>query len=196
MTTSLKPRTLSETLLKANTAASHGLLALAGSLLIALLAQIAVPIGPVPVTGQTLGVLLTAAVLGPRRGTLAVILYLGEGALGLPVFAGGRAGIMVLAGPTGGYLAGFVVAALVVGGMAQSGMDRRPSTALFSMLLGTATIYLFGVAWLSRFVGWSAVLPTGVYPFLIGDALKAGIATAALPGAWSAIRKATGTAPR
>jgi len=177
------------TLVDSQTVLGNGLLVLAGSLLIALLAQLAVPIGPVPVSGQTLGVLLVAAVLGPRRGVLAVTTYLAEGALGAPVFAGGRAGLIVLAGPTGGYLAGFIGAALVVGWLCRAGMDRRPWTVFVTMAAGSAVIYLFGIMWLSRFTGWSAVLPVGVYPFLLGDAMKAAIATLLLPVAWSMLRR-------
>ncbi len=182
-------RTITDVLAGQGTIVSNGLLALAGSLLIAILAQIAVPVGPVPISGQTLGVLLVAAVLGPRRGTLAVAMYLAKGAAGLPVFAGGRAGLAVLMGPTGGYLIGFVAAAAVVGTLCRAGMDRRPATTFVTMIVGSAVIYLFGVLWLARFTGWSSVLQFGVVPFLFGDALKAAIATVALPVAWSFIRR-------
>jgi biotin transport system substrate-specific component len=181
--------TVVDAITRTTTLTGNALLALAGSLLIAALAQIAVPVGPVPISGQTLGVLLVAAVLGPRRGAWAVLLYLAEGTMGLPVFAGGRAGLMVLMGPTGGYLVGFVAAALVVGTLCEAGMDRRPTTTFITMLAGSAAIYLFGVVWLARFTGWNSVLQFGVYPFLFGDALKAAIAAVGLPMAWSFIRK-------
>lgn len=182
-------RTVADVLVGSNTVAANTLLALAGSLLIAILAQIAVPVGPVPISGQTLGVLLVAAILGPRRGAAAVAMYLFEGAIGLPVFAGGRAGLIVLMGPTGGYLVGFMAAALVVGSLARLGMDRRPSTTFVAMIAGSAVIYGFGVVWLAQFTGWSAVLQFGVYPFLFGDLLKAAIATVALPMAWSFVSR-------
>ena len=182
-------RTVADLLTGSNTLVGNTLLALAGSLLIAMLAQIAVPAGPVPISGQTLGVLLVAAVLGPRRGAWAVTMYIAQGAMGLPVFAGGRAGLIVLMGPTGGYLVGFIAAAFVVGTLCRMGMDRRPATTFITMVAGSATIYLFGVVWLARFTGWSTVLQFGVYPFLFGDALKAAIATVALPMAWSFIRR-------
>lgn len=163
---------------------ANGFAVVVASIFIGLLAQIAVPIGPVPITGQTLGILLVAASLGWRRGGGAIALYVAQGAAGLPVFAGGTAGIAILAGPTGGYLAGFVVAGLVVGWLCEAGLDRRFSTSIVAMLAGTACIYLLGVAWLSRFVGWSNVLPTGVLPFLVGDAIKLAIAAVALPSSW------------
>ena len=181
-------RTATDTLVGQDTLVSNGLLALAGSLLIAILAQIAVPVGPVPISGQTLGVLLVAAVLGPKRGAWAVMMYIAEGAAGLPVFAGGRAGLAVLLGPTGGYLIGFIAAAAVVGTLCRAGMDRRPATTFVTMIVGSAAIYLFGVLWLAQFTGWSSVLQFGVIPFLFGDALKAAMATVALPVVWSFIR--------
>lgn len=182
-------RTIADALAGQHTLTGDGLLVLAGSLLIATLAQIAIPVGPVPISGQTLGVLLVAAVLGPKRGAGAVTMYIAEGAVGLPVFAGGRAGLAVLIGPTGGYLIGFIAAAIVVGALCRAGMDRRPSTTFATMIVGSAVIYLFGVFWLARFTGWSSVLQFGVIPFLFGDALKAAIATVALPMAWRFIRK-------
>ncbi len=181
--------TVADALAGQGTIVSNGLLALAGSLLIATLAQIAVPVGPVPISGQTLGVLLVAAVLGPKRGALAVTMYVAEGTVGLPVFAGGRAGLAVLMGPTGGYLIGFIAAAWVIGTLCRAGMDRRPTTTFITMIVGSAVIYLFGILWLAQFTGWSSVLQFGVIPFLFGDALKAAIATVALPMAWSFIRR-------
>jgi biotin transport system substrate-specific component len=102
-------------------------LVVTGSVFIALLAQVAIPLpfSPVPITGQTFAVLLVGVLLGSRRGGLGVLLYLLEGAAGLPFFAGGTAGLARLAGPTGGYLVGFVVAAIVVGLLAERGWDRR-----------------------------------------------------------------------
>lgn len=156
------------------------LLVLSGSLFIALLAQVAVPVGPVPVSGQTLGVFLVAIALGPRRGVLAVALYLAQGIAGLPFFAGGTTGPAVLMGPTGGYLIGFLPAALIAGRIAGPGQGR-PGIAAALLTIATATIYLSGGLWLSRFIGTSSVFQLGVAPFLFGDALKIGIATMAAP---------------
>ena len=175
------------------TATAALLLVIAGSLFIALTAQVAVYIGPVPVSGQTLGVLLVGALLGTRKGVAAVALYIGEGLAGMPVFAGGRAGVVVLAGPTGGYLVGFLAAAAIAGYLAESGMDRRPSTAFLAMGLASLAIYIPGVLWLSRFTGWESVLAAGVYPFLAGDLVKTAIAALALPLGWSVLRHRRGS---
>ncbi len=165
-------------------------LILAGSLLIALSAQLAVklPFSPVPITGQTLAVLLIGALLGRRRGALAVVVYIGQGVLGLPVFAGGAAGWARLAGPTGGYLVGFVLAAYVVGLLAERGWDRRPATTVAAMALGNAVIYACGLVWLSGFVGgMDKALTLGMTPFLVGDLLKIALAAVLLPAGWKVL---------
>jgi biotin transport system substrate-specific component len=156
---------------------------LAGSLLIALTAQIYIPLpfSPVPLTGQTLGVLLVGTVLGGMRGSLAVLTYLAEGASGLPVFAGGAMGVGVFFGPTAGYLLGFVPAAYLTGRLAEFGFDKRVWTMALAMLLGTLLILLLGASWLSWFVGGSNALQMGVFPFLPGDVIKISVAALALP---------------
>lgn len=166
-----------------------GLLVGAGVLLTGALAQLAVPIGLVPVSGQTLGILIVAAVLGPQLGTWSATLYVAAGSAGLPVFAGGRAGLAVLLGPTGGYLLGFIAASYVVGTLCRMGADRRIWTTFLTMIAGSVVIYLCGVAWLSRFAGWGNVLPAGVYPFVLGDLLKAVVASLAIPLAWKHINR-------
>jgi len=153
--------------------------------------SIALHVGPVPVSGQTLGVLLVGSALGWRLGMLAVLAYLGQGLAGLPVFAGGGAGWVVLSGPTGGYLAGFVLAAGLVGFLAERGWDRRPLSMALAMTLGTTVIILCGVVRLSAFVGWEQVWAAGVQPFLAGDVLKVALASGLLPGAWW-LRRALG----
>jgi biotin transport system substrate-specific component len=167
------------------------ILVLGGSLLIALAARIQIPLpfSPVPVTGQTFAVLLLGALYGSKRGLATVLTYLVLGTLGLPFFAGGASGLARLAGPTGGYLVGFVAAAFVVGVLAERGWDRRLWTAAVAMILGNLVIYAAGVAWLARFVGWDAVLATGVLPFLAGDALKIALATLLLPAGWKLLRR-------
>lgn len=164
------------------------LLVVAGSLLVALSAQIKLPMWPVPVTLQTLAVLVVGGVLGSRLGALSLLAYLFEGAMGLPVFAGG-ASLTTLAGPTMGYLLGFVVAAFVVGWFCERGWDRKMGTAVLVMLLGTAVIYLFGLPWLAQFTGWNKVLQLGLMPFIPGDILKAIVAAAALPLGWKLLAK-------
>lgn len=170
-----------------------------GTLLIALSAQVAIPLlfSPVPITGQTLAVLLTGALLGSRRGSLCLLLYLAEGAFGLPVFAGGMAGPARLLGPTGGYLVGFIPAAFLTGLLAERGWDRRVRTTLLVMLLGNAAIYAFGLPWLARFVGGERVLTSGLLPFIPGDLLKSILATTLLPSGWKLLgRKGDGEKER
>jgi len=167
-------------------------LILAGSLLIALAAQLQIrlPFSLVPLTGQTFAVLLLGALYGSRRGPATVVTYLVLGAVGFPIFAGGAAGLARFVGPTAGYLVGFVLAAFAVGSLSERGWDRRPWTTAASMILGNAIIYMTGVLWLSRFVGWQVVLTTGVFPFLLGDALKIALATFLLPSGWRLIGRA------
>lgn len=164
-------------------------LIIGGSLLIALTAQIELPLWPVPVTGQTFGVLLVAALLGRRLGTMSIITYLVEGAIGLPFFSGGGAGAAHLVGPTGGYLAGFVVAAYVVGWLCERGWDRRLETAVLVFMLGNLVIYVPGLLWLSRFVGWQSVLHVGLFPFIPGDILKLLLAALTLPTGWKFLNR-------
>jgi len=174
-------------------------LVVGASLLTALAAQVAVPLpgSPVPLTGQTFAVLLTGAALGARRGFLAQALYLLEGAAGLPVFAGGLGGAWLFAGPTGGYLAAFPLAAAVTGTLAAPARHARASgrnfaAALAAMLLGTAVILLLGTAWLARFVPLPQALAAGTWPFVPGDLLKAVAAALVLSAAWRARRGRAG----
>lgn len=167
-------------------------LILGGSLLIALAAQLHVvlPFSPVPITGQTFAVLLLGALYGRKRGPATVLTYLALGVMGLPVFAGGAFGVARIIGPTGGYLVGFLMAAYVVGLLSERGWDRKPWTTAASMIIGNGVIYGAGVLWLSRFVGWPAVLSTGLLPFLAGDALKIALAAILLPAGWKVIGRA------
>ncbi len=166
-------------------------LVLGGSALVALAAQVSVPLpfSPVPVTGQTFAVLLVGAALGARLGAYALLAYLGEGIIGLPVFApgGGLSGLARLVGPTGGYLVGFIVAAFVVGALAERGWGRRLWTSVLAMLVGSVAIYVFGLAWLVKFVGPERVLVAGLFPFIPGDLVKLVLAALALPAAWRVV---------
>lgn len=164
-------------------------LIISGSLFIALSAQVAVPLpfSPVPVTGQTLAVLLVGALLGSRRGASSLLLYLLEGAVGLPVFAGGMSGPAHLLGPTGGYLFGFVGAAFVTGLLAEQRWDRRVQSNALAMLLGNLVIYAFGLLWLAHFVEADKVLALGFYPFIAGDLMKLALATIFLPSGWKIV---------
>jgi biotin transport system substrate-specific component len=166
-------------------------LVIGGSLLVAMLAQVAIPLPftPVPITGQTLGVLLVGMLLGSRRGALSIVAYLAEGAAGLPFFAGGKAGAALLVGATGGYLMGFIVAAGLVGWLAERGFDRNIPKALVAMTLGTATILLFGVTWLSTLIGFSQAMSLGVVPVLPGAVIKITLAALILPTGWHFLGK-------
>jgi len=165
------------------------LLVLAGSLVMALCAQIVIPLQPVPITGQTFGVLLIGAALGSKRGAAAMLAYIAEGALGLPFFAGGASGLAILTGATAGYLVGFVVAAFVIGLLAERGLERSFRTSLVPFLVGTIVIYIFGVSWLAFVLGdFGKALSLGMTPFLIGDAIKLVAAALTLPAAWKMIR--------
>ncbi len=161
-------------------------LVIGGSLLIGLCAQVKIllPFSPVPITGQTFAVLMIGALLGPWRGSLAVLSYIMEGVAGLPVFALGG-GFTVLIGPTGGYLLGFIPAAYLTGLLARKGWDRRIGTTILAMVLGNIVIYAFGLLWLCCLMGINRSVPAvGLYPFVVGDLLKIALAAGALPAGW------------
>lgn len=160
-----------------------------GSLLLAASAQIKIPLYPVPVTGQTLVVLLIGMVYGLRLGGITIAAYLLQGAIGLPVFAGGAFGIATLVGPTGGYLGGFLIAAVVMGFLAERGMGRNIISTIIAMIIGNAVIYVMGVSWLASFIGAEKALAAGVLPFLYGDALKLVVAAGLMPVAWSIVKR-------
>ena len=190
MDTTLAPTLFDRSLPRVNPRVRDILLVVGGSLVVAGMAQVRIPLPftPVPITGQTFAVLLVGATLGFRRGAISLLLYLLQGILGLPVFAGGASGMAILLGPTGGYLIGFVVAAGLVGLLAARGMDRRIPSALLAFLAGETVIYLFGVAWLSVFLGIQHAIVAGLLPFLVGDAIKLAAAGLALPAAWRLVK--------
>lgn len=161
------------------------LLILAASVLIALSAQTAIklPFTPIPVTGQTFAILVVGMALGSKRGALAVIAYLIEGASGLPFFANGTGGLAVLAGPTSGFLLGFIPAAFLTGFLAEHGWDRNPLTTALAMLTGNAVIYIPGLIVLGMLLGTtpSKTLEYGFLPFYMGDIVKLVVAAAMMP---------------
>jgi len=165
-----------------------GVTIVAGAALTALAAQVSLPVpgSPVPVTGQTFAVLLTAAALGPLRGLASQGLYLALGLVGLPVFAGAAHGPHVVFGASGGYLVGFLVAAAIVGAGARRGADRSPLRTLLLFALASVVIYAIGTAWLCLDTGMSASagIAAGVTPFIPGDVAKALLAAGLLPGTW------------
>ncbi len=168
------------------------LLALAGSALLAVSAKIQVPIPPVPMTMQTLVVLLIGATYGWRLGGATVLLYLTEGMLGLPVFANtppAAASPAYLLGPTGGYLIGYVAAAVVMGFLAERGWDRSLGRVVVMMAVGHAVIFAFGFAWLAHLLGPAKAWLVGAAPFILGTVLKTALAAALMKAAWTVVRR-------
>jgi biotin transport system substrate-specific component len=165
-------------------------LVLVGTALLAVSAQVRLPLPftPVPLTGQTFAVLFLGAVLGSAPATSSAGIYWAIGACGLPVFNGGSGGWAAASGPTGGYLAGMVAAAFVVGWFAERGWCRD-GRIVVALLLGEASVYICGLPWLGLFVGPRHVLQMGLFPFLAGDALKMAAVSALLPGGWQAVRR-------
>jgi len=162
-----------------------------GALFVAVLAQVKIALAftPVPLTGQTFAVLLSGAALGSKRGAASMALYIAIGALGLPVFAGGASGMAYLSGATLGYLIGFVMAAYVIGLLAERGVERNVRTSIVPFLVGTVIISACGITWLALMLGsLSKAITAGLLPFLIGDTIKLIAASLALPGAWKLVR--------
>ena len=161
---------------------------IAGIAVLAISAHIKIPFYPVPVTMQTLAVLAIGMTYGTRLGGATLLGYLGVGAAGAPVFAGG-AGVAYMMGPTGGYLLGFFVAAVVLGALAERGWTRSIITTVAAMVLGNAIIYLLGVSWLANLIGSQKAIEFGLLPFLYGDALKLVIAALGVPYLWSKLQQ-------
>ena len=169
--------------------AKMSLLALIGSGLLTISAKLNVPFYPfiVPMTMQTFAVLVIGMAFGWKLGTATVMLYLIEGALGLPVFAYTPAkgiGITYMVGPTGGYLIGFLLSAALLGYLGEKGFDRNIGTTLVAMLMGTAVIFLLGYIWLAYLIGAEKAFLYGVYPFLWAEAFKIVLAALVLPTCW------------
>ncbi|MYI82659.1 MAG: biotin transporter BioY [Chloroflexi bacterium] len=194
-------RTRLDALLPRETLVRDVVLIVAGSALLALCAQVTIhlPIGPVPITGQTFAVLLIGAVLGPRLGTIAAALYVLEGIANLPVYASGAHGWGVIIGSSGGYLLSYPFAAFAVGFLARLGWDRRPVTLALAMLVGNVIIYVFGLPWLANWMyvneatlGIEAsaglVMQWGLTPFIPGDLAKLLLAASLVPAGWLAVR--------
>ena len=176
--------------------ARHLGLILAGALLIYLTALISIPVpgSPVPVTGQTFGVLLVGGALGFRRGLAAVVLYVVLGLVGLPFFAEGKGGLQVILGASGGYLIGFILAGSLVGRLAELGWDRNLLGAVGAMVIGNALIYAVGLPWLAAVTGWDAAktVKLGLEPFILGDLVKLVLAAIVFPAAWWVVGRRPG----
>jgi biotin transport system substrate-specific component len=166
-------------------------LAVAATIALWISAKIQVPLYPVPITMQTFVVLAVGMAFGWRLGAATMLLYLAEGAIGMPVFAGTPErgiGLAYMMGPTGGFLVSYVFAAALVGWLASKGWDRNPLSTLAAMFLGSVVIYAIGLAWLAQMTGWSySVIEKGALPFLYGDAVKMLLAAAILPVAWKLV---------
>jgi biotin transport system substrate-specific component len=150
-------------------------------LMLAALSRITIPLLPVPVTGQTLGVLLMGMMLGRKRALAAILSYLALGIIGFPVFAAGSFGLATLVGPTGGYLLGFIPAAYILGFLGDKGWYNKAYTAIAALVIGHAIVFTFGLLWLANFTGWNAVLTTGFVPFVPGAVIKTLVAFALIP---------------
>ncbi len=172
------------------------LLALIGSALLTVSAKIQVPFYPVPMTMQTFMVLTLGMAFGWRLGAATVLLYLAEGAMGLPVFSGTPEkgiGLAYMMGGTGGYLAGFVLASALCGLLAEHGWDRYAVTTALAMVLGNIVIYVPGLLWLGSLFGWDQpILAWGLTPFVAGDLAKLALAAIAMPLVWRLVSSFTG----
>ncbi|OCW56486.1 biotin transporter BioY [Hoeflea olei] len=176
--------------------AASALTVIAGSALMALSSKVAIPFYPVPLTMTTFVAIRLGLALGARLGTAAVALFLIQGALGLPVFAGTPEkglGLAYMMGPTGGYLIGYALAAFAAGFLAERGMDRTPGRAFIAALVAGALIYVPGLLWLGALFGWDQpILAWGLTPFLPGDLAKAALAALVFPAAWAMIGRKGG----
>jgi len=190
---SLSATSLRSSLIPRSTALSHAVLVVSGVLGLAALAQIAIPVpgSPVPVTGQTLGVLILGTAYGSTLGFTTFALYILAGIAGAPVFADGGHGLDRIVGATGGYLVGMLVATFVLGQLARFRLDQKFFTVLPSMLIGTVTTFSFGLIWLHQYTGqsWSWTFEKGLTPFIVGEVLKIAIAGTSLPAIWRVVNR-------
>lgn len=176
-------------------------LVVAGAAFVAALAQLEVPLWPVPITGQTLAVVVVGAALGARRGAAALLAYLVAGLAGLPVFAGFTGTIAAVAKPSFGFIIGFVVAAFVAGWFAERAWDRKPLLAFVGFVAASAIPFAFGIPYMAlilNLVGggdytFAQLLDFGLWPFIVGGLVKAALAAALIPAAWAAVRAADRT---
>ncbi len=163
--------------------------AVLGSALLAVSAKVQVPFWPVPMTMQSMVVILLGMAYGSRLAAATVLLYLLEGLSGLPVFAGAGAGPAYMAGPTAGYLLGFVLAAGVTGWLAERGWDRSPAKAIAALALGHALLFVPGVAWLAVLFGAEKAIAVGLTPFLAATVLKTALGAAIMQAAWTVVTR-------
>ena len=173
-------------------------LVVAGAALVAVLAQVEIPLWPVPITGQTLGVIVVGAALGAWRGAAALTTYMLAGLAGLPVFAGFTGTILALGKPSFGFIVGFIVAAFVAGWFAERAWDRKPLLAFAGFALASVMPFLFGVPYMAYILNvvsdgaftFEQILGFGLWPFILGGLIKAALAALIIPGAWALVRRA------
>ena len=168
-------------------------LAVVGALLLTAAAKVQVPFYPVPMTLQTLAVLAIGAAYGARLAGATLLLYLGEGLAGLPVFAGAGAGPAYMIGPTGGFLVGFLIAAALIGWLAERGWGRSAPRLVGAMLLGQIALYGLGVTWLASLIGFDKAWRFGAVPFLLADVFKTLLAAALIGAAWRGLARLRGS---
>jgi biotin transport system substrate-specific component len=190
---SIQSGSLRATVFPRSSALTQVLFVAAGVAFISLLAQIAIPVpgSPVPVTGQTLAVLLIGTTYGARLGLMTFATYLLAGVAGAPIFAGSTHGIEKVIGATGGYLVGMLIASFLLGYLADRKADQKFKTSFPALLLGDAVIFFFGLTWLhySLDLSWSATFAAGLTPFIFGEILKIAITATSLPLIWRKISR-------
>lgn len=176
-------------------------LVVAGAAVVSLLAQASIPLQPVPITGQTLGVIVVGAALGSRRGAAALATYMLVGLAGLPVFADFTGTVAAVAKPSFGYVIGFILSAYVAGWFAERHWDRRPGLAFVGFAAASAVPFVFGIPYMAFILNvlgganlsfWQ-LLEFGLFPFIVGGLIKAGLAALIIPGAWALVRRADAT---
>jgi biotin transport system substrate-specific component len=194
--------TLADRVVPRSAVANVALIA-AGVVVVSLLAQVEVPMWPVPITGQTLGVMLVGASLGAWRGAVSLLSYMGVGLLGLPVFAGATGGLVALSKPSFGFVIGFVFAAALVGWLAERSWDRRPALSIAAFGLASLVPFLFGIPYLGAVLGAMGVpndlgslLAAGFYPFIVGGIVKWLVAAGTMPALWALVRRVDGRSAR
>ncbi|GAA1672838.1 biotin transporter BioY [Microbacterium lacus] len=176
-------------------------LVLTGAAVVAALAQVEIPLWPVPITGQTLGVIIVGASLGAWRGAAALTTYMALGLAGLPIFAGFTGSLAAVAKPSFGFVIGFIVSAFVAGWFAERAWDRRPLLAFAGFALASTVPFVFGIPYLAYVLNvgmgldltfWQ-ILEAGLFPFIVGGIVKAALAALIVPGAWALVRRIDAT---
>ena len=184
----LQNRTLADAIIPGSGVVRDVALVLGGAVLTTVCAQVSIPWQPVPFTLQTMAVMLCGLGLGKTRGVLSQLVYVSAGLAGIPVFAQGKVGMPIIAGPTGGYLLSFAVVAWLLGTLAERGWTQSFHKTAAAMAIGITVNLGMGAAWLSAFIGWKTAILTGVTPFLIAEGVKALVVIGVLPSAWNFVK--------